>query len=247
MVPEIFVERLAARGFDGAADPVGVDPVLPLVARIKQQRQPQRSELAGAGRGRMGGGDVADQLAVQHLVAKARGMGQQVAQGDRAGRRPQPRLSRRVEPLQHVGSRQLRQDTADRLVERELALLDQLHRRDRGHRLGHRGDAKDRVLGHRRAGGKVAPPERALVNDAAVGRRQGYDAGHVAGLDGAPQHRVDIGARCHQCRLLKAWRNDRRKPKAATVVPLCVLQTRPGSTLGQALWRPSYPMRQSYS
>src|SRR6516162_2405615 len=66
-------------------------------------------------------------------------------QSDRPFRRPQPRRSRIVEPFEDLRCREFRQDVADRLVELQFALLDELHRRDRGHRLGHRSNAKDRV------------------------------------------------------------------------------------------------------
>ena len=48
------------------------------------------------------------------------------------------------------------------LLELELALLDELHRRHGGDRLGHRGDAEDGVERHRRALVERAQAERAL-------------------------------------------------------------------------------------
>ena len=62
-------------------------------------------------------------------------------------------VERPVEPLQHPAVGELGQQPIDRLVQPQLALLDQDHRRHRRDRLGHRGDAEDRVAPHR-----VAPP-----------------------------------------------------------------------------------------
>ena len=47
----------------------------------------------------------------------------------------------------------------DRLVERDLALLDQHHERDRGDRLAHRIDAEDGVVLDRR----VAPGKMGIL------------------------------------------------------------------------------------
>ncbi len=61
-------------------------------------------------------------------------------------RGPQFRLAVAVKALQHLGRGEIGQQLADRLVERQLALLDQLHRRRRiviG--LGHRGDPEHAV------------------------------------------------------------------------------------------------------
>jgi hypothetical protein len=74
--------------------------------------------------------------------------GQQVAEGDRAVGRHGV-VERAVDGAQHPAVGQLRQPAVDRLVEAKDALLDQNHRRRGGDRLGHRGDAKNRVAPHR--------------------------------------------------------------------------------------------------
>ena len=53
-------------------------------------------------------------------------------------------------------------------VELELALLDELHRRDRGHRLNHRSDSKDSVMTHGRRLAEMPGTENALVNNGHV-------------------------------------------------------------------------------
>jgi hypothetical protein len=72
-------------------------------------------------------------------------VGQQVAQGDRPPGGSEARLARRVEALQHLGRAERGVDVGHRCLEGELALLDQLHRRDRGDRLGHGSDLENRV------------------------------------------------------------------------------------------------------
>ena len=66
-------------------------------------------------------------VAVPHIVGEAGGMGHEMAQRDRILRRPQFRLALGIEAFQHLRGGEIGQQLADRRVERELALLDQLH------------------------------------------------------------------------------------------------------------------------
>ena len=77
----------------------------------------------------------------------------------------------------------------------ELALLDELHGRDGGDCLGHRGDAEDGVKRHRRAAIEDARAERAFVEQALVGRRHRHDAGYILGLDRLAERAVDARPR----------------------------------------------------
>jgi hypothetical protein len=52
------------------------------------------------------------------------------------------------DPPEHSAVGQLREQPVDRLVESELAFLDEHHDRSRGHRLGHRGNSEDCVAAH---------------------------------------------------------------------------------------------------
>jgi len=70
----------------------------------------------------------------------------------------------------HLKIRELRQKLRDRVAEDEPALLDEHHGGDRGERLGHRVQAKDRVLRHRRAGPRIALAEALEVRDLALAR-----------------------------------------------------------------------------
>ncbi len=103
-----------------------------------------------------------------------------------------------LEALQDLGCGQVRKDFADRLVELELALLDELHRRDRGHSFRHRRDTEHAIAGHRRAVDKVAPAKRALVQDSGVGRCQCDDTWHLFGLGGSAQDCIDAGKWLHR-------------------------------------------------
>ena len=193
MRAEVGIERLSGGSFDGAPDPVDVDAILPALARIENQRQVQCRELAREDGGNARDLDIADQVRVPDLVTKAGCMGQQMTQRDRAFGRAQSRRARGVEALQDLRRGQFGEHFADRLVKLELALLDELQRRDRGHRLGHRRDAEDAVAGHCRTVDNVAQPKRALVQDSGVGRRQCNDTRHLFGFGGSAQGCIDAG------------------------------------------------------
>jgi hypothetical protein len=62
------------------------------------------------------------------VIDEAGSMGDQVAQGDRPPRRAELGLTGGVEAFEHLRRGELGQHTGDRFVEREPALLDQLHR-----------------------------------------------------------------------------------------------------------------------
>ena len=68
----------------------------------------------------------------------------------------------------------------DRIGERQLALLEQHHRRHRGDRLGHGIDAEDRILGHRRLLLGVEAAHGLEVGDLAVPRDEQDGAGDRA-------------------------------------------------------------------
>ena len=195
MLAKVDLERLTADRFDRAAGPVEIDAVFPAVARVEHQRQPQRRELARARRRRAADFDIADQVGVPGLVAEAGRMGQQMPQRDRPLGRPQARGAGIVEPLQYLGCRQFGKHISDRLIQLQPALLDELHRRDRGHRLGHRGEPEDRVGRHLGTVGEIARAERAFVEGPLVGRRHRDDAGHLFSLRGPAQDRVDLRMR----------------------------------------------------
>ena len=77
------------------------------------------------------------------------------------------------------------------ILEAELALFEQLHRRRRRNRLGHRRDAEDRIGGQQLPCRDIRLPERPLINNAAAIDDDRDDTGDVSPLDGIGQHRVD--------------------------------------------------------
>jgi hypothetical protein len=78
-----------------------------------------------------------------------------------AGRKA--RGARVIEPLQHLRRRQFRQHIANGLIQLQPVLLDELHRGNRGHRLGHRGEPENSVGGHLGTIREIARAERAFV------------------------------------------------------------------------------------
>ena len=122
-------------------------------------------------------------------------MGEDVPNGGRPGCRAEPigaiRCIERFEDLQVC---KLRQILFDRIVETEAPLLDELHGRRRRDRLGHRGDAEQRVGRERAPGRDVRHTEGALIEHAlAIGDERDH-ARHVLALNRATQRRVDARA-----------------------------------------------------
>ena len=207
---EELVERLAGDDLDDAAEHVGRDAVVPLAAGLEEQRQSRPRLAAGrevharrrapleAGRAVEG----VDGVGVVEAVGQPGGVGEQVPHPDRLGRRHGHDLGHRAAAVDaHVG--ELGQEAGDRVLELEVPLLPQHHRRDRGDRLRHRVDAPQRVRLDGQVGLDVAPaaaldvglvvavhddePAReAAVLDVAVEVRaeapeaRGVDAAHVA-------------------------------------------------------------------
>ncbi len=76
-----------------------------------------------------------------------------------------------------------RNEFGDGVAEQEMAVLDQHHDADRDDRLGHREDAEDRVLRHRRGGRRALPAERIEPADLAVPRHHDGRAGDGSLVD----------------------------------------------------------------
>jgi hypothetical protein len=69
------------------------------------------------------------------------------------------------------------------IVELEVPALVQGHQRDRGDRLGHGVDAKDRVVPHRRVALAIHAPERLEVGEVPAARDCDLAAGELARVD----------------------------------------------------------------
>ena len=101
-----------------------------------------------------------------------------MTQGDGAACWAQHRGAGGVETLEHLRGGEGGQRIGDWRVQRQAALLDQLHGCERGERLGHGGDPEHRVQRHRRLAGEIAQAERALVDCRLGGGGQCDEAGH---------------------------------------------------------------------
>ena len=220
VVAQIGIEPLAGDRLDRLADEIDVDAVFPACAGVGHDRGLQRVVLAGDDAGRAGLLHVLAHVGVPHVVAEAGGVGHEVAQRDRLRRRAQLRLAVVVEALEHLGRGEVRQQFADRLVERELALFDQLHRARGRDRLGHRGDPEHAVGGHRIVLAEVALAERALVDHLLGGGRHRDHAGNLPGVALLAENLVDIRL------VLHGW-----------LPPVCFFECRdlpPAESTGQA-------------
>ena len=177
VVDEVLVERLTRDDLDDTAQNIGGVAVVPLGARIEQQRE--RCERFASFLEVAGGTPVeavgpvqrVDLVGEVEVVGEAGGMGQQAVDGYFARR-----FSRLV--LHHVATgedacvRKLRDPTRDRILQLEAPLLVQLHRGDRHDGLGHRVDAIDGVCGDRQRPLAVSLAVAVGVRDLAAARQQ---------------------------------------------------------------------------
>ena len=102
-----------------------------------------------------------------------------------------------------------------RIVEADAALLDELHERERRDRLGHRGDAEQRIGGERTAGGDVRHAERALIKHALAVGDERHDARHILALDRRPQAGVNRRPGALVLRECFAGRSPQRHPQCS--------------------------------
>ena len=118
-------------------------------------------------------------------VAEARRVQQQVLDGDVARRL----ASRARAALLHHHVLELGQKLRRRIGEAELVLLDEHHDGDSGHGLGHRVDAEERPLGHRRLRFEALQPDRLEVDELAAPRDGGDGPGDLPIGHELPQQR----------------------------------------------------------
>ena len=136
--------------------------------------------------------------------AVAAGVCEQVAHGDRPGRRPRV-IERRVRMRQHDRVGELRQPSCHGVIELDEPTIDQPQRRDGGDGFGHGLDAEDRV------DGEVGSAERGRAHGerCGVGIRRDNDgdgSGNGAGRDVTRQqllerggHEITVSRRRHLC------------------------------------------------
>jgi hypothetical protein len=111
---------------------------------------------------------------------------------DRDGARCGVRVVQRtVGPTQDAHCAELGQPTRDRVVESELAFLEQREREYDRHWLAHRRDAEDRRALHRQPVVDVAGPGGVGMHDVAAVPDERHDARHVARHNCVARHGAD--------------------------------------------------------
>ena len=192
MVAQKISEGLAGSARDQHAQNVGAGVIEPAFAGLIDQRQAAQPLHEVVGR-EIGLGWTGRQAGLRHRLldrmpgrpdhhgAQTEGEGQEIAHADRTLCRHRD-VDRRFEALEHAAVGQFWQEIVDRIVEPELALLDQDQGRRRRDRLGHRGDAEDGVAPHRGVALERLPADR-LDMGLAAPAHQRHQAGHGAARD----------------------------------------------------------------
>ncbi len=148
---EEVAERLVGEDLDQTSRHVDAHAVVPASPGLGRegnlgQRVDQLTERA---RGVVHDAGVAVHLGdggVDHeVVGQATGVGEEITHFHRAGLGHERAIG-----LHHLGCHERRNELANGVLELECAFFVQQHQRGRDDRLGHRVDAKDRVVGHRR-------------------------------------------------------------------------------------------------
>ena len=114
-----------------------------------------------------------------------------MAQGDRPTWGAQSGDASFVKAFEHLDVCQFRQSAGQRVVERDLALFDQLHRRQAGDCLGHRGDPHHRVERHVGVAAENPLAERARIDDTGIISGKGDHARDVASFNRALEQLID--------------------------------------------------------
>ena len=181
---------------DQHAEHVRARVVHPALARLVHQRQRRRAAHPLVRRGAARSGSAGPESEASRRSPSGSGSAPGGASDDarspsrnvsrsRTRDRPLRRhgvVERAVEARQHPAIGELGQQPIDRLVEAQRALLDQDHRRRGRDRLGHRGDAEDRVAAHRLAAAERLRADRVDVHLAAAADQRD-EPRHAAALD----------------------------------------------------------------
>ena len=177
MLDKVILERLARDELNDPPQDVGGVAVVPLGARIEQQRE--------GGEGFAGLFEIArcapveavgpvqriDLIGEVEVVGQARCVGHQAVDADLVRRLPGLVLHH-VAAGEHACVRERRNPARDRIGELEQALLVELHRGNRHDGLGHRVDAVDRVGGDWQRPLAVALAVAVRIRDLAATRQQ---------------------------------------------------------------------------
>jgi hypothetical protein len=121
---------------------------------------------------------------------------------------------RRVEGFDDLQSPELRQIFFRGIIDADPALLDELHQGHRRDRLGHRGDAEQRVRGEGAPGRHVSNAERATIKHVLAIGDQHHDPWHILALDRAAQACIECRA---PLRILRARFSSQRGTATAAL------------------------------
>ena len=190
-----IAERLALDPLDDCAHNVGGNRIIPDTARIELERDGgHRSDeffhraraleivdlfaaIGGVNRG-----------ALLKAIGEAAGMAQQIDHLHGCRCRAGDERHTTAARLKHAGLGELRQNARHWIAQRDLALFHQLHERHRSDRLGHAGDAENRILLQRLTGSRVSL-KRKMCNLVTAPDQQG----RVRQQAGVDVFRLDIG------------------------------------------------------
>ena len=195
-------ERLAGDDLDDAAEHVGRAAVVPAFAGLADQRH------AGDDRGVFGVADLAaaqprllvellDQAVAGVVVGQTRGVPQQILHRHLPLHRHQLELAVALDADLLVGK--FRNELGDGVIEDEVAVLDQHHDADRDDRLGHREDAEQAVMRHRRRRRRALPADRVEPADLAAARHHDGSSGQGSLVDLALERvSTSVAAACRK-------------------------------------------------
>ena len=207
VLPEMYIQWLAAHRLHDAADPIDVAAVLPALPGIEHQRLERKPASVG-GRQLVEGSIISQRLTVPQAVDEAGRVGEEVTERNRPLGRPQQWLAALIEAIEDLRRGDRRIDIRHRRLERELALLDQPQRGHRRDQLHHGGDTENRVARHRRPFMNAPAAKDPFVEDAGFGCGHGDHARHILGADGGAQDGIDSRQRsscCIRCLRRPRW------------------------------------------
>ena len=210
---QVAAERLLGELLDDQPQHVEAEAVVPDRARLVAAAapQPERS-MNSAPVMLLGGRRAAARKELVHrrgaaaAIDQARRVPEQILDRDRTRRRDalDDVLLLRVEHRDLLLG-ELRKILRHRIVDQQPALLVELQRRDRRHRLGHRRDVEDRVGAHRHTAGLVEEAVGLEMHEPAAPHDREHAARQLVardlGLDPLPDQRQPLGRHADRFRL----------------------------------------------
>src|SRR5215208_1376641 len=188
---EHLAEPPASYLFDYLADPIDVLTVLPALARIEQAYRAQRCHGTRDNARDVHFLAVAQEILVEEVIAEARGMQHKLTHRDVGVGGALLRFAVRVETFEYLDICNLRHVLLCRVVEGDLALLDELHHHHTRHGLRTREDGEHGVCSHLLVLAKLALTGSAFVDvTLTVGHHSDHAGNAVFLLDDTVQHAI---------------------------------------------------------